>query len=497
MVWDRRLYHPIPVFPSYCICAGFRDKTVAKIGAPFDYFKNINGHMYIHTEIQQRFTEYLKQRMDEDESYPKRLLEEILQESRELIQAAKRISQGDLKSMSRLELREALQEFVDEFKDLVPYLPTTNIFIAIFEELIRKELEQKVDSPELIQDYILALASPIKYSYVGRFYRALLELAVEMHRDDKCMNILREGQSLLEIEKGLWEYNREVFDAIKRLIKNFSWLNFQFGFGQVLTFEDILEKLRGLTKFDPVIKLQEFKRRKTELRQKRWFLKKLLSNKGASIAELMSEFALVRQERFEAFNRAGFLARALFEEVANRLGLIYSEVSYLTPTELLEALASSQPGDEQLREKAVERAKGYAMVMERGEIRLYSGAQMEFIVKEEEAIPIMSEVRGKVASRGVAVGEARVILDKSDFNKIQEGDILVVTATTPEYTLILNKVAAIVADVGGVTSHTAFIAREMGIPCVTNTKIGTKIFKDGDLVEVDAIRGVVKKLALT
>jgi len=45
-----------------------------------------------------------------------------------------------------------------------------------------------------------------------------------------------------------------------------------------------------------------------------------------------------------------------------------------------------------------------------------------------------------------------------------------------------------------VTSHAAVIARELNIPCVIGTKIATKILKDGDLVEVDAIKGVVKKL---
>lgn len=496
MVWDKRLYHPISVFPSYCICAGFRDKAFAKMGAPFDYFKNIDGHMYIHAETQQQFTEHLKQRFAEDENSSKRLLEEVDTESQELIEAAKRISQGDLKSKSRLELIKSLQEFVEEFKDLTPYLPTTNIYIAIFEELIRKELKQKEYISELVNDYLLVLASPTEYSDVGHLYRELLKLAVEIQGDSKCRNILQENHNLLETEKALWEYNRQVFDTIKRLTRNYGWLNLQFGFGRALTFEDILERLRGLVRFDPDLKLQGFTRRKAELRQKRRrILKEHLSNEVVSIAELMNEFVLARQKRFEAFSRAGFRSKALFEEIADRLELTYNEMSYLTPTEVVEALENSQPIDGQLRKTVAEREKGYAMVMEKGEIKLYSGTQMKFVVEEAEAIPTASEVKGKVASRGIAMGKVSVVLGRNEFKKVQEGDVLVVVATTPEYTVILDKVAGIVADVGGITSHTAIVSREMGIPCVTSTKKGTWIFKDGDIVEVDATRGIVKKLS--
>ncbi len=49
-------------------------------------------------------------------------------------------------------------------------------------------------------------------------------------------------------------------------------------------------------------------------------------------------------------------------------------------------------------------------------------------------------------------------------------------------------------DMGGILSHAAIIARELYTPCIIDTKIATKVLKDGDLVEVDAERGVVKIL---
>jgi pyruvate,water dikinase len=59
---------------------------------------------------------------------------------------------------------------------------------------------------------------------------------------------------------------------------------------------------------------------------------------------------------------------------------------------------------------------------------------------------------------------------------------------------IIKKCGAIVTDEGGITCHAAVISRELEIPCIVGTKIATQVLKDGDLVEVDANKGVVKIL---
>jgi len=66
--------------------------------------------------------------------------------------------------------------------------------------------------------------------------------------------------------------------------------------------------------------------------------------------------------------------------------------------------------------------------------------------------------------------------------------------TTPELIGGMRKASAFVTDEGGIISHAAIIAREMKKPCIIGTKIATKVLKDGDLVEVDADRGVVRIL---
>jgi pyruvate,water dikinase len=54
--------------------------------------------------------------------------------------------------------------------------------------------------------------------------------------------------------------------------------------------------------------------------------------------------------------------------------------------------------------------------------------------------------------------------------------------------------AALVVDIGGMISHAAVVARELGIPAVVNTRNGTDLLRDGDRVRVDGAKGTVELL---
>jgi pyruvate,water dikinase len=108
--------------------------------------------------------------------------------------------------------------------------------------------------------------------------------------------------------------------------------------------------------------------------------------------------------------------------------------------------------------------------------------------------PAITEIKGVTASGGKTSGRVKVILTALELPKMQDGDILVSTMTRPEMITAMKKAAAIVTDEGGITSHAAIISRELGIPCIISTRFASKIFKDGDMVEVDANKGIVKKI---
>lgn len=105
------------------------------------------------------------------------------------------------------------------------------------------------------------------------------------------------------------------------------------------------------------------------------------------------------------------------------------------------------------------------------------------------------KVEGISASPGFARGKVCLVLGNDVRNvDISQGNILVAISTNPAILPLLKKAAAIVTEEGGLTSHAAIVAREFGIPCIIGAKNATKIFKDGDEVEVNANKGVVKKV---
>lgn len=101
------------------------------------------------------------------------------------------------------------------------------------------------------------------------------------------------------------------------------------------------------------------------------------------------------------------------------------------------------------------------------------------------------ELRGQVAQRGNVTGRVRVVRNQREMTAVEKGDILVAPMTTPDFLPAMKKAAAFVTNEGGITCHAAIVSREFKKPCIIGTKIATNVLHDGDLVEVDAERGVV------
>lgn len=130
-------------------------------------------------------------------------------------------------------------------------------------------------------------------------------------------------------------------------------------------------------------------------------------------------------------------------------------------------------------------------------IQLFSGSRAFSFCREnfkELDVLDASEIRGQCAQPGHAKGTVKVVDKAEHMGKMRDGDVLVSIATTPEIVPAMKKARAIVTEIGGIMSHAAIVSRELGIPCVIGTKVATKWLKDGDVVEVNATEGWVRKI---
>ena len=100
---------------------------------------------------------------------------------------------------------------------------------------------------------------------------------------------------------------------------------------------------------------------------------------------------------------------------------------------------------------------------------------------------------GVSASDGTAAGRAYVLQSDHMFHHVPEGAIIIAQQTSPRYVPLMNKIQAIVTNVGSVTGHMASVAREFRLPTLVGTGTATNKIAHGEEITLDATRSVVYK----
>jgi len=193
-----------------------------------------------------------------------------------------------------------------------------------------------------------------------------------------------------------------------------------------------------------------------------------------------------------------YYVELFFNGIASRFELRLGDFKNYRKDDIYNLLKNSKRVSKELIEK---RKKCSLLVMKNKNIEFHEGEKT--IEMTNEIIPNSEEqniISGQCANPGFMRGYVKLISFSGDkphseiIKEMKKGDILVTQMTRPNIILACEKASAIVTDEGGLTSHAAVIARELNIPCVVSTKTATKILKDGDLIEVYAEKGIVKKI---
>jgi pyruvate,water dikinase len=106
--------------------------------------------------------------------------------------------------------------------------------------------------------------------------------------------------------------------------------------------------------------------------------------------------------------------------------------------------------------------------------------------------PETDALDGLAASAGRVQGRARVLSDTADLAHLEEGDILVAHCADVGWSPLFLLAGGVVTDLGGPLSHASIVLREYGVPAVVNVKVGTRIIRTGDWLDVDADAGRVQ-----
>ncbi len=141
-------------------------------------------------------------------------------------------------------------------------------------------------------------------------------------------------------------------------------------------------------------------------------------------------------------------------------------------------------------EKHYEKPQDVEFAIEKNRLYIVQTRAVTTEVKRGE-VKISGEeiLKGLGASPGTASGRVKIVHSIDDITKVERGDVLVTTMTSPDLVPTMQKAAAIITDLGGATSHAAIVSREMGIPAVVGTQTATKVLQNGQFVTVDAYSG--------
>jgi pyruvate,water dikinase len=182
---------------------------------------------------------------------------------------------------------------------------------------------------------------------------------------------------------------------------------------------------------------------------------------------------------------------------ARRLGALLSadraladpeDVFYLTAEELLGGPSVSAAELVLRRRERREEYRRYRLPAG------WKGMPVLEAIDEDEAVGAeLPTITGIGVSAGVVEGIVRVVTDPS-FAEVETGEVLVTPTTDPSWASIMFLSSALVVDIGGALSHAAVVARELGVPCVVNTRTGTRALRTGDHVRVDGKAGTVEVL---
>ncbi|ASR47477.1 phosphoenolpyruvate synthase [Paenibacillus kribbensis] len=197
--------------------------------------------------------------------------------------------------------------------------------------------------------------------------------------------------------------------------------------------------------------------------------------------------------KYGMVNRYFVYKQALLKEAEQlvQAGVIHEkeDIYYLTFEELHEVVRTNKL-DYQIISKRKDEYKLYEKLTPPRVIT----SDGEIIAGEYKRENLPAEaIVGLPVSSGVIEGRARVILNMEDAD-LEDGDILVTSFTDPSWTPLFVSIKGLVAEVGGLMTHGAVIAREYGLPAVVGVENATKLIKDGQRIRVHGTEGYIEIL---
>jgi phosphohistidine swiveling domain-containing protein len=319
-----------------------------------------------------------------------------------------------------------------------------------------------------------------------------------LSKPEKISTTLRERREFIQNVTRIKEKKTNLIKAAKVLAEKFGWMPV-FTYGDPWTARHYQTEFKQGLKEDLSDCKKELKRLRnySEDRNKEFARIVRQYKMRPKDSQVFIDFGLALDARNEAeyfVSFAGFYLIPIYREISRRLKLPIPQMRFLLEEEVCRGLLGKIDVQETVKKKGKFVGWGFDREMNKREI--FSPADSEklfrFVEKHVQNVQGDDETKGMCASSGRARGRIKILHRPEENFKVNAGDVLITHATTVDYLPAMKRTAAIITEVGGLTCHAAVVSREFGIPCIVALKNAMKNFKDGDLVEVDANKGIVR-----
>ena len=454
------------------------------LGMKFYYGKNDCREMTLH----------LVGKIKKEPEFGESINANIVEYSDKMLEHAQKFADANLKKQTNEELADFLGEHIRIHRELYEWgwlSNATDMFYPEYTELLKEYLREKeTDEGKVNADFVV-LTTPEKFSEASEEQRSFLRIAMEIENDEEMKNVFAGNAE--SVKQNIRPSLKQKIEAHWRKYRQVPGLYTGFPVGIEYYYEHLKEFFSSEKSA-----AEEYERMEEELRKK-IALKEELEKKlqmdeyHKKLFEIYADFMLTKFHRRYAQIRTWEHVNEALQEMAERLNLTRVEIRNTLFRDLKEMLLTGRVD----YEKAKERAKYNVVYVEEGIELQFLGQEAEKIERETEGKKIdrtIREIKWQEGCLGKAKGKVRIVRSPADMAKFQKGDILVAISTNPDIVPIMKKAAAIVTEQGGVTSHAAIVSRELNIPCVIGTRIATKVLEDGEEVEVDATKGMVRRI---
>ncbi len=410
----------------------------------------------------------------------------------EFVKHWKNFIQLNLKDLTLTQIWQAYIKVTEPLYKQWGYGVVSEPFLGTNEDWFTDELKLELTAQfgQKWSDVINIIGLPNTLSFVNKEHLSLLRIAQKLVNYKDVIQLVKRKK----IKNAFVEAKnkKDFYLLLKKHTEDFFWIEDNYCVWRRYNEFTFFKRATKLAFNNPskILRVEE-QRIKNQLSFKAKILNKLSlrAKKLVVLANTLSESSDERKTTSFRMARVWF---SLAQEVARRSTLTEQDVLHMVDVELKDFLLHGNTNKKLL----VERQKRCLLVHLPGGNLMYSGKSLHGLMpKDFERVDKSSKTfTGVCACLGMARGRVRVVIKYQQIAQVKKGEILVTNNTTPDYVPAMRKAAAIITEQGGITSHAALISRELGVPCIIGTRIATKVLKTGDLVEVDANSGIVRKL---